>query len=79
MGIGALSLARLDCIHVVMAYVSVVAIMPRHWQALAEWISEECDNESILDPMFADMAIRSQTMELIDGWVEELTKSMTAD
>ena len=58
-------------------YVSVVAIMPRHWQALADWISEACDNESILDPMFADMAIRSQTMELIDGWVEELTKSMT--
>lgn len=58
-------------------YVSVVAIMPRHWEALAEWINETCDNKEILDPIFQDMAIRTQTMELIDGWVEELTASMT--
>ena len=58
-------------------YVSMVVVMPRHWQALAEWISETCDNESVLDPIFADFAMRGQTMELIDGWVEELTQSMT--
>ncbi|MDH3679006.1 MAG: CoA transferase, partial [Acidimicrobiia bacterium] len=54
-------------------YVSILVLMPRHWEALAEWIHEACDNESIIDPVFADMAVRGQTMELVDSWVEELT------
>lgn len=58
-------------------FVSILVLMPRHWEAIASWIHEACDNESIIDPVFADMAVRGQTMELIDSWVEELTTSMT--
>lgn len=58
-------------------YVSILVLMPRHWEAMAEWVHEACGNESIIDPVFADMAVRGQTMELIDDWVEELTMSMT--
>ena len=58
-------------------YVSILVLMPRHWEAMAAWVSEACGNESIIDPVFADIAVRGQTMELIDEWVEELTTSMT--
>ena len=58
-------------------YVSILVLMPRHWEAMAAWIHEACDNEAVIDPVFADMAVRGQTMELIDSWVEELTMSMT--
>ncbi len=58
-------------------YVSILVLMPRHWEAIAAWIHEVCDNESIIDPVFADMNVRGQTMELVDSWVEELTTSMT--
>jgi len=58
-------------------FVSILVLMPRHWEAIASWIHEACDNESIIDPVFADMTVRGQTMELIDSWVEELTTSMT--
>lgn len=58
-------------------YVSILVLMPRHWEAIAKWIHEVCDNESIIDPVFADMNVRGQTMELVDSWVEELTMSMT--
>ncbi len=58
-------------------FVSILVLMPRHWEAIAQWVSEECGNESIIDPVFADIAVRGQTMELIDEWVEELTTSMT--
>ncbi|MGH1491236.1 MAG: CaiB/BaiF CoA transferase family protein [Acidimicrobiales bacterium] len=59
-------------------YVSILVLMPRHWESMAEWVHEVCDNESIIDPVFADMTVRGQTMELVDSWVEELTQSMTA-
>ncbi|MGI9612040.1 MAG: CaiB/BaiF CoA transferase family protein [Acidimicrobiales bacterium] len=58
-------------------FVSILVLMPRHWEAMAEWVQEVCGNDSIIDPVFADMAVRGQTMELIDEWVEELTTSMT--
>ena len=58
-------------------FVSILALMPRHWEAMAGWVNEVCGNEAIMDPVFSDMAVRGQTMELVDGWVEELTKSMT--
>ncbi|MGB5756695.1 MAG: CoA transferase [Acidimicrobiales bacterium] len=58
-------------------YVSILVLMPRHWEAIAQWIHEACDNESIIDPVFADMNVRGETMELVDSWVEELTTSMT--
>lgn len=58
-------------------YASILVLMPRHWEAIAGWVNEVCDNESIIDPVFADMAVRGETMELVDSWVEELTTSMT--
>jgi len=58
-------------------YVSILVLMPRHWEAMAQWVHEVCGNESIIDPVFADMTVRGQTMELVDSWVEELTTSMT--
>lgn len=58
-------------------YVSILVLMPRHWEAMAGWVNEVCGNDAITDPVFSDMAVRGQTMELIDGWVEELTESMT--
>ncbi len=58
-------------------YVSILVLMPRHWEAMAAWVHEVCDNEAIIDPVFADMTVRGETMELVDSWVEELTTSMT--
>ncbi len=58
-------------------YVSILVLMPRHWDEMAKWVHEECDNEAIIDPVFNDMMVRGETMELIDSWVEELTMSMT--
>ncbi|MGF1595806.1 MAG: CaiB/BaiF CoA transferase family protein [Acidimicrobiales bacterium] len=58
-------------------YAAILVLMPRHWEAMATWIHEVCGNESVTDPVFADIAVRAQTMELIDEWVEELTTSLT--
>lgn len=58
-------------------YVSILVLMPRHWEAIAEWVAEACDNDSITDPVWEDFTVRAEAMELIDGWVEELTTSMT--
>lgn len=58
-------------------YASILVLMPRHWEAIAEWCHEVCGNESIIDPVFADIGVRGETMELVDSWVEELTTSMT--
>ena len=58
-------------------YVSILVLMPRHWEAMASWVHEVCGNEAITDPVFADMTVRGQTMELVDSWVEELTMSMS--
>ncbi len=58
-------------------YVSILVLMPRHWEAIAQWANEVCGNEAIIDPVFADMTVRGETMELVDSWVEELTMSMT--
>lgn len=58
-------------------FASILVLMPRHWENIANWVNEVCGNESIIDPVFADIAVRGETMELIDSWVEELTTSMT--
>lgn len=58
-------------------YVSILVLMPRHWEAIASWIHKACDNEAIIDPVFADIGVRGETMELVDSWVEELTTSMS--
>ena len=58
-------------------YVSILVLMPRHWENIAAWVHEVCGNESIIDPVFADVAVRGETKELVDSWVEELSTSMT--
>lgn len=58
-------------------YVSIVVVMPRHWQAMAEWISERSGDDAVMDPIFNDMAMRGEVQEMIDGWVEGLTTSLT--
>ena len=54
-------------------YVSIVVLMPQHWEATAKWIHEETDNDTILDDVFRDPSVRTETKELLDAWVEELT------
>ncbi|MFT7600145.1 MAG: benzylsuccinate CoA-transferase BbsE subunit [Acidimicrobiales bacterium] len=58
-------------------YISILILMPRHWEALANWMQEAMGNEAATDPVFNDMTVRGETMELIDGWTEELCASMT--
>jgi crotonobetainyl-CoA:carnitine CoA-transferase CaiB-like acyl-CoA transferase len=54
--------------------VSVVAYMPEHWRALADWIREETGVEEITAEEFAGTPIaRTHYGELIDGWIEGLT------
>ena len=59
-------------------YVSILVLMPRHWTAIAEWIHEATGNETVIDPVFEDVAVRGETMELVDSWVEELTLSLSS-
>ena len=59
-------------------YVSILVLMPHHWSAIATWIAEVTGNEAVLDPVFGDVAVRGETMELVDSWVEELTTQLTA-
>ncbi len=58
-------------------YISILILMPRHWESLANWMHEAMGNEAATDPVFGDMVVRGETMELIDGWTEELCGSMT--
>ncbi len=59
-------------------HVSLLILMPRHWEAIAEWIHEETGNESVTDPVFVDTAVRGEIMELIDEWTEALTTQHTS-
>lgn len=58
-------------------YVSILILMPRHWEAMANWMFEVNGNEAATDPVFNDMVVRGQTMELVDAWTEELCATMT--
>ncbi len=58
-------------------YVSILILMPRHWEAMAHWMHEVTGNEAATDPVFNDMVVRGETMELVDGWTEELCATMT--
>ncbi|MDA3039528.1 MAG: CoA transferase, partial [Actinomycetota bacterium] len=58
-------------------YVSILVLMPRHWEAMANWMFEVNGNEAAVDPVFTDMVVRGQTMELVDAWTEELCATMT--
>jgi benzylsuccinate CoA-transferase BbsE subunit len=54
-------------------YVSIVVLMPMHWEAMAKWIHEETDNDTILEDVFRDPSVRTETKDLLDTWTEELT------
>jgi len=58
-------------------YVSMLVLMPRHWDNLSAWIAETTGNDAVTDPVWNDVVLRAETAELIDGWTEELTTSMT--
>lgn len=58
-------------------YVAILVLMPRHWTAFAEWVKEVTGNETITEPVFEDVGVRGETMELIDEWTEEMTMTMT--
>lgn len=54
-------------------FVSIIVLMPKHWIAMAQWVSEVTGNESITEEVFTDNAVRVEALDLIDDWVEELT------
>ncbi|MED5292757.1 MAG: CoA transferase [Actinomycetota bacterium] len=58
-------------------FVSIIVLMPRHWTAMAQWVSESTGNESIIEEVFVDNAVRVEAKDLIDDWVEELTTQGT--
>ena len=58
-------------------FVSIIVLMPRHWTAMAQWVSEATGNESITEEVFVDNAVRVEAKDLIDDWVEELTTQGT--
>jgi len=58
--------------------VSIVAFMPEHWRALAEWVREETGVEEITSDEFAGTPIaRMHYAELLDTWIEGLTTRYT--
>jgi benzylsuccinate CoA-transferase BbsE subunit len=58
-------------------FAAVIILPPAHWDALARWIHEKTGNETVLDPMWRDLATRVETAELLESWVEELTPHYT--
>jgi crotonobetainyl-CoA:carnitine CoA-transferase CaiB-like acyl-CoA transferase len=58
-------------------YISILVLMPRHWDSMAAWIAEVTGNDAVTDPVWHDVVLRAETAELIDSWTEELTTSMT--
>jgi len=58
-------------------FVSIIVLMPRHWVAMSQWVAEATDNESIIEEVFVDNAVRVEARDLIDDWVEELTQQHT--
>ena len=58
-------------------FVSIIVLMPRHWNAMAEWVAETTGNETIMEEVFQDLGVRMESQDLIDTWVEELTVGRT--
>jgi len=58
-------------------YISFLALLPAHWTAMAQWIHEATGNETVIEEVFNEISVRSDTMDLIDGWTEELSATMT--
>jgi len=58
-------------------WASIVILQPAHWDAIAAWMHERCDNETATEPIFRDMITRVQAPELMDTWAEELSATYT--
>ncbi|MGH7804506.1 MAG: CaiB/BaiF CoA transferase family protein [Candidatus Binatia bacterium] len=58
-------------------FAAVIILPPAHWDAMAKWIHEKTGNETVLDPMWRDLATRVETAELLESWIEELTPHYT--
>lgn len=58
-------------------FVAMLVLQPAHWQAMARWISEECDNDGVLDEVFNDLTVRNEASDAVDAWTEELTRQHT--
>ena len=48
-------------------------VLPKQWEAFAEWTQDPL----IMDPMFADAALRADAVEFLDERISEFTRSMT--
>jgi crotonobetainyl-CoA:carnitine CoA-transferase CaiB-like acyl-CoA transferase len=58
--------------------VSIVAYMPEHWRALAEWVRDETGVEEIASEEFAGTPIaRIHYADVVDVWIEGLTSRYT--
>ncbi|MBI2867010.1 MAG: CoA transferase [Chloroflexi bacterium] len=55
-------------------YVSVFASQANHWRAMAAWIHERLGIDAALDPIFHTNDDRAQARELVEEWVEDLTR-----
>ena len=58
-------------------FAAVIILPIAHWDALARWIHEKTGDETVLDPMWRDLATRVETAELLESWVEQLTPLYT--
>jgi crotonobetainyl-CoA:carnitine CoA-transferase CaiB-like acyl-CoA transferase len=58
-------------------YVAFLVLQPAHWSAFAQWLADELGNDAALDPVFLEMTVRAETMDLVDVWTEELTATRT--
>lgn len=53
---------------------------PKHWQVLAQWVSEVTGNREILDPMFeGPSSMRQPYRELLDLFIGEFTQRFTVE
>jgi benzylsuccinate CoA-transferase BbsE subunit len=60
--------------------VEIVAILPRQWDAMAEWIRDELGiEEATLDVFRGSQVSRTQFTELINSWVVELAGRYTKE
>jgi crotonobetainyl-CoA:carnitine CoA-transferase CaiB-like acyl-CoA transferase len=59
-------------------FVELLPFMPGQWDALAEWISEELGiEEATMDTFKGSVNSRAPFAELIDSWVEQLSRRYT--
>lgn len=60
-------------------YGSVLAIMPEHWRAMRQWITEETNNDAVLDPIFegGPQSRAGELWDIVNLFTEDLTTKYT--